>query len=79
MNKVNISCKKTGEFMGRKEEGTLSLWQNFQVSYHLLICRDCRIFNKQDEWLKANVYKMQDHYKDCLSEADKQTMIEKLR
>jgi hypothetical protein len=79
MKKLNISCKKAAEYICRKEEGSLSFWQNFQLSYHLLICGLCRIFKQQDQWLKTNINKVDDHCKGCLSDADKQAILEKLR
>jgi hypothetical protein len=79
MKVLNISCKKAAEYMCKKEEGSLSFWQRFQLAYHLLVCGLCRIFQQQDQWLKNNINKVDEHCKDCLSEADKQVILEKLR
>lgn len=79
MKNLNISCKKAAEYMCRKEEGSLNFWQKFQLSYHLLICGLCRIFQQQDQWLKKNINNVDHHCKGCLSDADKQAILDKLR
>ncbi len=79
MKALNISCKKAAEYMCKKEEGSLGFWQNFQLSYHLLVCGLCRIFKQQDQWLKDNICKVDEHCKGCLSEEDKKAILEKLR
>jgi hypothetical protein len=79
MKMLNISCKKAAEYMCKKEERSLSFWQRFQLSYHLLACGLCRIFQQQDEWLKNNINKVDDHCKGCLSDTEKQAILEKLR
>ena len=76
---LTISCKTAAEYMCKKEEGSLSFWERFQLSYHLLVCGFCRIFQQQDQWLKKNINKVDDHCKGCLSESDKQAILNKLR
>jgi hypothetical protein len=79
MKMLNISCRKAAEYMCKKEEGSLTFWQKFQLSYHLLVCGLCRMFQQQDQWLKNNINQVDEHCKGCLSEADKQAILEKLR
>jgi len=78
MKALNISCKKAAEYLCKKEENTLTFWQNFQLSYHLLICGLCRIFKQQDQWLKDNICKAEEHCQGCLSEEEKRAILEKL-
>jgi hypothetical protein len=75
---LNISCKKAAEYMCKKEEGSLTFWQRFRLSYHLLICGVCRIFQQQDQWLRKNITQVDEHCKGCLSEADKQAILQTL-
>lgn len=79
MKMLNISCKKAAQFICKKEEGSLGFWQKFQLSYHLLICGLCRTFQQQDEWLKTNIVKVDEHCKGCLSEAEKKDILQKLK
>jgi hypothetical protein len=75
---LNISCKKAAEYMCKKEEGSLTFWQKFRLSYHLLVCGVCRIFQQQDQWLRKNISKVDDHCVGCLSESEKQAILETL-
>jgi hypothetical protein len=75
---LNISCKKAAEYMCKKEEGSLTFWQKFQLAYHLLICGVCRVFQQQDQWLQKNLGKVDDHCKGCLSDAEKKSILEKI-
>ena len=79
MKLLNISCRKAAEYMCKKEELSLTFWQKFQLSYHLLICGLCRRFHQQDQWLQGNIAKVDEHCKGCLSEADKQSILDKLK
>ncbi|HEX6916002.1 MAG TPA: hypothetical protein VF145_12220 [Chitinophagaceae bacterium] len=79
MKTLNISCRKAAEFMCKKEERSLTFWQKFQLSYHLLVCGLCRRYQQQDQWLKSNITNVEEHCKGCLSETDKQQILEKLR
>jgi hypothetical protein len=76
---LNISCRKAAELMCKKEEGAISFWQNFQLSYHLLICSFCRLFHQQDQWLKKNLPKVDNHCQGCLSETEKQNILNRLK
>lgn len=78
-NMMNISCRKAAELMCKKEEGSLTFWQRFQLSYHLLICGVCRRFQQQDHWLRNNIHKVDEHCKGCLSEAEKKQILETLK
>ena len=79
MNMLNISCKKAAVYMCKKEEGSLTFWEKFKLSYHLLICGLCRTFRQQDDWLKHNITKVDEHCKGCLSEAEKKEILQKLK
>lgn len=79
MKTLNISCKKAAEYMCKKEERSLTFWQRFKLSYHLLVCGVCRTFQQQDQWLRTNVTKVDDHCKGCLTEEDKRAILQKLK
>jgi len=79
MKMLNISCKKAAEYLCKKEEGSLTFWQRFQLSYHLLICGLCRTYQQQDNWLKQNIGKVDDHCKGCLSDHEKQKILDTLK
>jgi len=65
--------------MCKKEEASLTFWQRFRLSYHLLVCGVCRTFEQQDSWLRNNVSRVDQHCKGCLSEEEKQRILQKLK
>ena len=79
MKVLNISCKKAAQYLCKKEESSLGFWQKFQLSYHLLVCGICRRFKQQDDWLKSNIVKVDEHCKGCLSEAEKKEILNTLK
>ena len=79
MKKLIISCRTAAVYICKKEEGSLTFWQRFQLSYHLLVCGVCRTFEQQDHWLRNNVNKVDEHCKGCLSTEEKQHIISKLK
>ena len=64
--------------MCMQEEGALTFWQRVQLSYHTLICTACRRYHQQDQWLKKNITH-DEHCKGCLTESDKQQILNKLK
>jgi len=78
MKQININCKKAAALMSKKEAGLIGFWERLQLSYHLMACSLCRLCHKQDNWLKKNIHKVEEHCKGCLSEADKEAILQKL-
>ena len=52
-----ITCKKSTEWIIKKEEGTLSLKQNLQLLSHLAICSFCRLFVNQSSFINKALKK----------------------
>ena len=77
-NGLNISCKKAAELMCRKEEKRISFWERIQLNFHLFICGVCKKFELQDRCVTKNISNLQQHCKGCLSEKDKQAILEKM-
>ncbi len=73
-----ISCKEATDFITKKEESKLSLWQCFQLWKHLAVCTFCRLFAKQNNILAKNTPHLHKYIEDSLSAAEKQSMVEVL-
>jgi hypothetical protein len=73
-----IKCKDATKMISQKEEGRLSLMQHIQLFIHLLICKVCALFNRQNKVLTVSVPFMQKKSAASLSEKEKQQMIEVL-
>ncbi|TAH09833.1 MAG: hypothetical protein EAZ12_05720 [Sphingobacteriia bacterium] len=46
---MGISCKTAVDYISKKEEGKLSLFQRFQLWRHLAICYLCKRFEQQNK------------------------------
>jgi hypothetical protein len=58
---ITITCKKAVDYISKKEEGKLSLWQRVQLWRHLAICGLCRRFAEQNDTIKA-MFQMPGHH-----------------
>ncbi len=52
---MSISCKKATDYISKKEEGKLTLFQRYQLWRHLAICSLCKRFDKQNKQIRANI------------------------
>jgi predicted transposase YbfD/YdcC len=75
--KIQITCKQAVDYISKKEEGKITLWQRIQLKWHLSICSLCKLFAKQNKdvftQLKNNQPSIQ-----SLSKEEKLQMIESL-
>lgn len=75
---LHIDCKTATKMIAQKEDGKLSLKERIQLIFHLLICKVCSLFYKQNKVLVKSVPLMQKKSAASLSEKEKQQMIEVL-
>ncbi len=75
---MGISCKKAVDFISKKEEGKLNLYQRYLLWSHLAICYVCKRFEKQNR-LIATIFKSNPNkVNDVLKQSDKEGMISEL-
>ena len=57
---IGITCRKAVDYISKKEEGKLSLWQRIQLARHLAVCSLCKRFAHQNSIMvamfKSNVH-----------------------
>jgi hypothetical protein len=70
----SISCKEAVDFMLKKEEGKLSLWNQVKLWQHMMICTLCAIFYKQNKLIN-NTAKLSKESPYQLTADDKETII----
>lgn len=51
MAKLFVSCEKATELIERKIEGDLKWGDRFSLRFHTMMCRLCRIYEKQSQRL----------------------------
>lgn len=52
--KLLISCRDATNFISQKEEGKISFSQRIKLAIHLLICKFCKLWYKQNKFLAKN-------------------------
>ncbi len=48
-----INCKESTRLTIKKEENKLTLREKIELSFHLMICKYCRAFNVQSNWING--------------------------
>ena len=66
---IGITCKQAVDYISKKEEGKISLWQRIQLARHLAVCSLCRRFASQDKVI-AEMFRRDDQI-SRLTEDDK--------
>ena len=52
--KILITCRDATNFISQKEEGKISFNHRIKLAIHLLICKFCKLFYKQNKFLTQN-------------------------
>lgn len=75
--KIHISCKQASKMFVLKDEQRLSLVQRWRLTYHLFICRACKLFCRQHNLL--NKHWAQAKEADiCLTEDEKNSISNRM-
>jgi hypothetical protein len=74
-----ITCKKSTEWIIKKEHGNLSVKQNLQLLSHLTICSFCRLFGEQSLLLNKVLNNNTFSNMPALTELDKKNMFRYIR
>ena len=61
LNKVILSCTKATFLMSKKEEGKISVAENFQLRMHLAVCKFCNRFQKQTQFFTSRSKELHHH------------------
>ncbi len=67
-----INCKESTQLTIKKEESKLTLREKLELSFHLLICKYCKAFSKQNSWVNSMSEKL--NVQDSFSNAEKEAM-----
>ena len=58
---MSISCKQATDYISKKEEGKLTLFQRYQLWRHLAVCYLCKRFDKQNKQMLTNIKQHKDN------------------
>jgi len=59
-----ISCKEASYLTSKKEEGKISLAERLKLAFHLMMCRFCKMFDKQNTFIAHHAKQMEDALAD---------------
>ncbi|MEO8770820.1 MAG: hypothetical protein ABI402_12060 [Ferruginibacter sp.] len=54
---MSITCKEAINYISKKEEGKITKTQRFELWKHMVICRICKIFHRQNKEIISSVRK----------------------
>lgn len=61
MHKLMLSCETATFYITKKEYQKLSCKENLQLNMHLMGCKFCRAFNKQNSFLSEKISTLKEH------------------
>lgn len=67
-----ITCKEATLYISKKEEHKLSVSERAKLFIHLLICKFCKLFYKQSQYLAVEMKHLNTNA--ALSDRDKETL-----
>ena len=70
-----ITCKRSTEWVIKKEYKKLSVKENLQLLSHMAICSFCRLFQKQNSLISKALYKSESREIFQLTSEEKEDLL----
>ncbi len=74
-----LNCKKASELASRAVDEKLPFWENISLAMHLLLCRSCKQFTQQLDFLSKASQEAQANINFHLSNKAKQRITKALK
>lgn len=83
MKNMMISCEKATMLVVKSEESELPLGLKISLRIHLLFCKFCKLFERQNKFISLNISKnisknISDKTEISFTETEKRNLIQKL-
>lgn len=79
--KFKITCNDATTICDKAQYGEASFYEKLQLNWHLLVCKVCALYSKQNRKM-SNLFKMKasscKNETECLSKKDKEMLKEQL-
>lgn len=72
MKNLMITCKQATHYISIKEENKLSILDRLKLSMHLMICKFCALFARQNKFIVSQIKNV--HPTETLSEMEKESI-----
>lgn len=66
MRKIMLTCEKSTLLIVKEQEGKITFREKLQLRMHLLACRFCRLFKKQNAFIASNIENLHQHPELCI-------------
>lgn len=76
---IFIRCKQAVDFVSKREESKLSGVQHVQLQFHLLICKWCRRFAQQNNYIVQAMDQYKEKETAVLTEGEKDVMVRRMQ
>ena len=73
-----ISCRDATELVVKKSHEELSGWDRFRLKFHLLMCKFCSLFEKQNAVIDTLAGRLNDDASEKMEEDTKKKMLKDL-
>ncbi len=79
--KIMITCDEATSICDKNQYGEASLSEKFKLNIHLLLCKHCRTYSMQNNYITKLLGKQLDHSHNSthLNERDKKDLENKLK
>jgi hypothetical protein len=74
-----ISCKDATELAVRQSHEKLNRWDRFRLKFHLLMCKICGLFEKQNKDIDVIASELDDQVNEKMPDHTKQKILQKLQ
>lgn len=79
MKNMMISCEKATMLVVKSEESELPLGLKISLRIHLLFCKFCKLFERQNKFISLNISKnISDKTEISFTETEKRNLMQKL-
>jgi len=57
MSKIIISCDEATTISDKKQYVEATLWERMKMSYHMLFCKNCKVYDQQNAIITKAIQK----------------------
>jgi hypothetical protein len=74
-----ISCKDATELAVRQSHEKLNRWNRFRLKFHLIMCKFCSLFEKQNKDIDVIASELDDHIEEKMPDHIKKKILQELQ
>ena len=74
---MNLSCDQATAICDKNQYGEASFWEIIKLNFHLILCKRCGLYSKQNNLMTKCYHKHNEKQKNnecCLEEKEKKQM-----